>query len=283
MTHIVVSAGSSRALIQELQHYLALRVPDQRVADSGEFDVTTRSALAAFRQANWLPIERRRETAAPGFLRALLPMDDACDLTAWIALHQTETFNVRHDITLVHQRTDLTGCEMASLAMLLGHNVELERPVHEGEAAPWTMRSLPPGRGHSDEVGERWHDVFRRGAIGLDSGADSAHERLAERLGLRYLRHGAWTPSALATTLRQGPIMVASNWRDEDSGSSGSHAWVLAGMRGDGSEAGTACLRYDPQSVSVTSGIQSWTFDDMMAEFSTAFRQMIQGPARLRS
>lgn len=281
MTQIVVSTSSDRALIQELQHYLGLRMPNIPVAQTGMFDDATIRSLAEYRLAQWLPTHRRRETAAPGFLRSLLPMDDVCDLTTWNALHEAETFRVRHAVTLVHQRSEDTGCEMASLAMVLGHAVELERPLRRGEAAPWTMRSLPPGHGHADDGSGRWYEDFAPGAIGLAGDADEAHRRLADRLGLRYLTAHSWTPTTLATVLRSGPIMVASHWADEDSGAAGNHAWVLAGMRGDGTEAGTGCLRYDPMRLGAGAGVQTWNFDDLVAEFQTPFRQMIQGPTRL--
>lgn len=281
MTQIVVSTDSDRALIQELQHYLSQRAPTTPVSETGVFDDATIRALADYRLAQWLPTHRRRETAAPGYFRSLLPMDDACDLTTWNALHEAEAFSVRHSVNLVHQRSEDTGCEMASLAMVLGHAVELERPLRRGEAAPWTMRSLPPGHGHADDGTGRWYEDFAPGAIGLAGDADEAHRRMAERLGLRYLPQQRWTPNSLATVLRAGAIMVSSHWTDEDSGAAGNHAWVLAGMRGDGSEAGTCCLRYDPMRLGAGAGVQTWNYDDLVAEFQTPFRQMIQGPARL--
>jgi hypothetical protein len=282
VAQIVVSSDSAPELVQELQHYLGLRLSASLLPLSGRLDAPTERALAAYRAANWLPTHMRRASALRGEVRALTPMTGLCDLTTWNALHETEAFCVRHQVTLVHQHEDITGCEMASLAMLLGHTAELERPLHAHEAEPWTMRAIAP---HGGDGAGTWHEDFARGAVGLLTGDDDGHARLAERLGLRHIAHSSTTPEDLAHTLRQGPLMVGSRWHAPatpggEAPASGSHAWVLAGMRGDGTPAGTTCLRYDP-AHGPYGGVQSWVFDDLVAQFWAPFRMLVQGPPHL--
>lgn len=76
-----------------------------------------------------------------------------------------------------------------------------------------------------------------------------AASRFADNFGLRLYPPQTWQPAVLANVLQRGPVMCNVLWNSGDytrGRGSESHWAVLAGIRGDGTAAGTTIRLYDP-------------------------------------
>jgi hypothetical protein len=194
-----------------LQRLLNSRLtPSPKLQTDGIFGAQTDRATRRFQQDSWLTVDG---------------LVGPCTLNA---LRGTESFvNYKPPLRLIPQPTNDT-CWAASTAMLTGLTVP--EVIRKATAAGVDISG------------------------GLSNDSDKPNfantELFAKTFGLTMLPPMSWLPSALATVVKiNGPLMMDTLWQVNDytrgAGSSG-HMRVIAGMRGDGTDAGTTILLYDP-------------------------------------
>lgn len=138
---------------------------------------------------------------------------DANPGVIYIPVASVPVINIQHPVTLFPQPTNMS-CWSAAATMLFGD------------------RSIGPGGAH-----------LTHGGLDNDEANVETFAR-AHNLKLHYPQ--SWTIPGLAELLRKGPVMLAGGLLRDAAGKTHGHAVVVAGMVGDGTDAGTALSVYDP-------------------------------------
>ncbi len=140
------------------------------------------------------------------------------------------SINISHNVTLFPQPTNMT-CWSAAATMLFGD------------------RSVGPGTASTGPSG------------GLQNNYGNVQE-FASSHGLTMHAPQSWTVEGLKELLQRGPLMVCGR---VPSG----HAFVVAGMEGDGTPGGTRLKIYDPWPPNVGNVVEV-PYGNLMQQFPEA-------------
>lgn len=203
----ILRPGSRGPAVTDVQTRLNREVsPPPRLATDGIYGSKTAQAVRRFQEAEWLVV------------------DGEVGPCTRAALEGTERYTILHRVQLVPQH-DPSACWLASTSMLLGRSIPRS-------SVPASLLASDGGLLNDSELN--------------DAANTSVYAR---HFGLRMHHPQSWTAQGLANILRAGPVATHILWNIpgyvSGQGSSG-HFAVIAGIRGDGTNAGTTLRIYDP-------------------------------------
>jgi hypothetical protein len=203
----ILRPGSRGAPVTDLQNKLNRALsPSPNLKPDGIFGAQTGQAVRRYQTANWLVV------------------DGVVGRCTWAAVDGTEQYTVLHDVMLVPQQ-DPSACWLAATSMLLRQSIPRS-------SVPASLLASDGGLLNDSE---------------LNDAANT--QAYARHFNLRMQYPQTWTATGLANVLRMGPVATHILWNlsgyTRGTGSSG-HFAVIAGIRGDGTNAGTTLRIYDP-------------------------------------
>jgi hypothetical protein len=207
----MLSIGSSGKEVGRLQTLLNKKSEvNPNLKIDNNFGTTTQRAVIQYQKENWLSSDGRVGPAT------------------WSALEGRDKYIFLYHVELVFQHTS-HSCWSAALAMLLG-----------------TKACMLPGMATAS--------YYSPGILNdTEKPRPENTQKFADSYGLKLLHAQSWEASALANIMNtNGPLMIDMGW-DVNSYVKGkgtsSHFMIIAGIRGDGTNAGTTIRIYDPWPV----------------------------------